>query len=229
MTTRKHGGLCAAALGTAYVLTMFVPRPAELARGLSSPEAWVAKVGPDAAAGALAGALLWLLALWIAFAMAATVLSLLPGQLGKIAHAVAVRVTPAVLRRVVIAAAGTSILTSPVAAFADSPAGTPPPPTANSAPSLPSIGWPTDPDPAISDSGDSARQATGARVAVRPGDSLWSIAAHRLGSAASEAQIQAEWPRWYEENRQQIGADPNLLQPGASLLAPPATPQNTEE
>jgi nucleoid-associated protein YgaU len=57
-------------------------------------------------------------------------------------------------------------------------------------------------------------------VTVRPGDSLWSLAANRLGGTPSAARIQAEWPRWYAANRQVIGADPNLLRPGASLLVP---------
>jgi nucleoid-associated protein YgaU len=57
-------------------------------------------------------------------------------------------------------------------------------------------------------------------VTVRPGDSLWSIAARRLGTSPSTARIQQEWPRWYAANRQLIGTDPNLLLPGTRLLAP---------
>ncbi|MDQ1738743.1 MAG: hypothetical protein QOE53_395, partial [Pseudonocardiales bacterium] len=58
------------------------------------------------------------------------------------------------------------------------------------------------------------------RVTVRAGDSLWSITADRLGARPSAARVQAEWPRWYAANRRVIGADPNLIRPGASLLAP---------
>jgi nucleoid-associated protein YgaU len=64
-------------------------------------------------------------------------------------------------------------------------------------------------------------------VTVRPGDSLWAIAAERLGGTPSAARIQAEWPRWYAANRRMIGTDPNLVRPGASLLVPePARTEN---
>jgi nucleoid-associated protein YgaU len=61
------------------------------------------------------------------------------------------------------------------------------------------------------------------RVTVRPGDTLWAIAARHLGPAASDAQIAAEWPRWYEMNRDAIGDDPDLILPGTEL-SPPKTP-----
>jgi nucleoid-associated protein YgaU len=57
-------------------------------------------------------------------------------------------------------------------------------------------------------------------VAVRAGDSLWAIAARALGPAASDVEIAAQWPRWYEANRNVIGADPNVLLPG-QVLTPP--------
>jgi nucleoid-associated protein YgaU len=61
------------------------------------------------------------------------------------------------------------------------------------------------------------------RVTVRLGDTLWAIAARHLGPAASNAQIAAEWPRWYEMNRDAIGDDPDLILPGTEL-SPPKTP-----
>ncbi|HEX8094347.1 MAG TPA: hypothetical protein VF542_10985, partial [Jatrophihabitans sp.] len=103
-----------AVLGTAYVLGTCVPHPVELAGDLRSPRAWVAHAGADSAATTLASALLWLIALWVALGLAAVAVSLLPGRLGRLGHAVAERVTPAAVRRVVITAAGTSILLSPV-------------------------------------------------------------------------------------------------------------------
>jgi hypothetical protein len=57
-------------------------------------------------------------------------------------------------------------------------------------------------------------------VLVRPGDSLWLIAARRLGPDASEAAIAQAWPRWYAANAQAIGTDPSLIRPG-EVLAPP--------
>jgi nucleoid-associated protein YgaU len=59
-----------------------------------------------------------------------------------------------------------------------------------------------------------------AEVVVRPGDSLWSIAAARLGPFASDAEIADNWPRWYDRNAGVIGPDPGLLRPGQVLSAP---------
>ena len=57
-------------------------------------------------------------------------------------------------------------------------------------------------------------------MTVRRGDTLWDLAARGLGPAASDAEIAAEWPRWYAANRDVVGADPDLLLPGQQLLAP---------
>jgi nucleoid-associated protein YgaU len=59
---------------------------------------------------------------------------------------------------------------------------------------------------------------------VAPGDCLWLIAARRLGPHPTDAEITAQWPRWYAANRSVIGADPNLITPGEVLHAPPAHP-----
>lgn len=60
----------------------------------------------------------------------------------------------------------------------------------------------------------------GPEVAVRAGDSLWTIAARALGPAASDVEIAVQWPRWYEANRTVIGTDPDILVPG-QVLQPP--------
>jgi hypothetical protein len=49
---------------------------------------------------------------------------------------------------------------------------------------------------------------------VRPGDSLWSIAELRYTHGK-------QWRRIYEENRETIGDDPNLILPGMRLTIPP--------
>ncbi len=61
--------------------------------------------------------------------------------------------------------------------------------------------------------------ATARVVTVRPGDSLWSIAATDLG-VATAAGIASEWPRWYAENSATIGNDPDQIRPGQVLVAP---------
>lgn len=63
---------------------------------------------------------------------------------------------------------------------------------------------------------DSAHTA----VVVQPGDTLWSIAAGRLGPGASAARINAAWHAWYAANRAVIGPNPGLIQPGQRLVAP---------
>ena len=66
------------------------------------------------------------------------------------------------------------------------------------------------------------RPGTADAVTVRPGDSLWSIAAEHLGTHAAE-QVAQEWPRWYEANRATIGEEPDLIRPGQVLHAPAET------
>lgn len=57
-------------------------------------------------------------------------------------------------------------------------------------------------------------------VTVRRGDTLWDLAARHLGPQATDAEIAAEWPRWYAANREVVGDDPDLLLPGRQLQAP---------
>jgi nucleoid-associated protein YgaU len=57
-------------------------------------------------------------------------------------------------------------------------------------------------------------------VVVRPGDTLWTIAARRLGTTATPALTAATWPRWYAANRPLIGPDPDLILPGQRLVPP---------
>ena len=64
-----------------------------------------------------------------------------------------------------------------------------------------------------------AAQAT--EVTVRPGDSLWSLSAARLGPYASDVDIALDWPRLYQANRDIIGGNPHLLRPGQVLRVPP--------
>jgi nucleoid-associated protein YgaU len=58
-------------------------------------------------------------------------------------------------------------------------------------------------------------------VVVRPGDTLWTIAARHLASAADSESIAAAWPQWWQANRSVIGDDPDLIRPGQHLAVPP--------
>jgi nucleoid-associated protein YgaU len=60
-------------------------------------------------------------------------------------------------------------------------------------------------------------------VTVRPGDSLWRLAAasdRSLCGAAADRRTATQWPRWYRLNRHVIGSDPDLLLPGQRLARP---------
>ncbi len=68
------------------------------------------------------------------------------------------------------------------------------------------------------------RQDAAAQAVVQSGDSLWSLAAAQLGPHATEADIAAHWPRWYERNRSVIGEQPELILPGQVLEVPEVPP-----
>lgn len=57
-------------------------------------------------------------------------------------------------------------------------------------------------------------------IVVRPGDTLWSIAARALPADASDARIARECARWHAANRTVIGADPDLILPSQQLKSP---------
>ena len=63
-------------------------------------------------------------------------------------------------------------------------------------------------------------------VVVRRGDTLWALAADRLGAQAAPSDIDAEWRRWYAANREVIGGDPDLIRPGQRLRVPTPSPSH---
>jgi nucleoid-associated protein YgaU len=58
------------------------------------------------------------------------------------------------------------------------------------------------------------------RVTVVEGDTLWRLAARTLPASARDARVANRWHHLYELNRDVIGDDPNLIQPGQRLLLP---------
>ena len=62
-------------------------------------------------------------------------------------------------------------------------------------------------------------------VAVRAGDTLWSIAARQLGPDARADEVARAWPVWWRANRGVIGEDPDLILPGQVLHVPSRTPE----
>ena len=186
------------------------------------------------------------LSLWLGLGMALTALSSLPGALGAAASLLAARLAPAAARKVVAFVLGTTLTAALVPGTAVARTGHDAPRPAlfaaaqiaisglaDAAPDasfrLVSDGVPAvDPAPSPSWSPErpasADRHASSAGVAVRRGDTLWSIAAHHLGPAATSADIDAEWHRWFAANRDVIGDDANHIAPG-QLLSPPASPQ----
>jgi nucleoid-associated protein YgaU len=58
-------------------------------------------------------------------------------------------------------------------------------------------------------------------VTVHPGDSLWTIAANRLGPGASQQQIWSEVVAIWRLNAARLGTgDPNLIFPGQRVELP---------
>lgn len=57
-------------------------------------------------------------------------------------------------------------------------------------------------------------------VEVRPGDSLWSIVARHLGPGATDLEVAAAWPDWYDANEGVIGDSPHVIRPGQLLIPP---------
>jgi nucleoid-associated protein YgaU len=62
----------------------------------------------------------------------------------------------------------------------------------------------------------------GLTVTVRPGDTLWDIAAEHLPPGATTTDVAAAWPDWYRENLAVVGGDPDLIRPGQQLDRPTA-------
>jgi len=60
----------------------------------------------------------------------------------------------------------------------------------------------------------------GEQVVVRPGDTLWDLAAADLGPGADPAAVDERWREIYAHNRAVIGPDPDLIQPAQRLRLP---------
>jgi nucleoid-associated protein YgaU len=57
-------------------------------------------------------------------------------------------------------------------------------------------------------------------IVVRPGDSLWRLAAARADASAPASQVARSVVRLHRANREVIGADPDLIRPGQRLVVP---------
>ena len=57
-------------------------------------------------------------------------------------------------------------------------------------------------------------------IVVRPGDTLWRLAAVRLPARAHDAQVAALVAALHRRNRSVIGPDADVIRPGQRLVLP---------
>jgi nucleoid-associated protein YgaU len=158
----------------------------------------------EIAALALLGCALWMWAATTAVVVDVLRDSRTPGS-GRSARGV-----PAGVRRVVLAACGVALaggLAQPSYAAG---------PHVHGAATL--SGLPL-PDRAVAGSAHMRRT-----VRVRPGDTLWSLAARDLPVDSPDASITARWHAIYAANRSLIGPDPDVIEPGLRLRLPGKDP-----
>jgi hypothetical protein len=198
-----------------------------------TPATWQAAIAPAADAGALlaglAGLAAWVVVIRLLVTALAVAAAVLPGATGRAAHRIAAAWSPALVRGLVRTALGAAVVGGPLmtgtAAFADQPAF----PTldrviAASAPAAPAATPPPTPVHRVGHQPtDQHHRSPSNVVVVRPGDSLWAIAAADLPVGHTDAEVARAWPRWYAKNRQVVGADPSQIRPGTRLVPPSAS------
>lgn len=122
---------------------------------------------------------------------------------------------PPALRRTVLALAGAALVASPGHAYATSSTSASSP-AAGSRRSAPQQVLPVLPVPAR----PLGAARVGPRIVVRPGDTLWQLAAARLPATATAAHVCEQVERLHHRNRDLIGPDPDLIHPGQRLVVP---------
>jgi hypothetical protein len=229
-------------LGVLGVAALVLTRPSGRLPSLTHLSSWLQATPVDAALLTVTWLLGWAAVAWLTVIAFLAAASAMPGLIGALSRWLLRLIAPRALRRTVELALGISLAAGPifggVALAAAPPAAQP-----NAVLSLPTLDRPLGAIPSLdrpsldrpsldrpsldrpsvaAPSLDRPRQATTTKrpVSVHRGDSLWLIAARGLGHDASDAQIAAEWPRWYEANRGAIGDDPQLIQPGQQLQPP---------
>jgi hypothetical protein len=149
---------------------------------------------------------------WAALICAATLLEAVTG--GRLRATVWVGCPPA-LRRALLALVGAALVATPGHASA-SPGGAVP----GSRRTAVDAALPVPARPL-------GAATTGPRIVVRPGDTLWHLASARLPASATAADVVALVDRLHTDNREVIGADPDLIRPGQRLVLNP--PRHREE
>jgi hypothetical protein len=227
-------------LAAGFLLVAAAPSPSQAVDALRSGAPGADPTEPLVALAALAA---WALAAWLATTTVVVAAGALPGWAGALSAAFARRIAPVAVRRMVEltlgltavagalgpAAASAAPLPAPVTAPMTAPATSQASPGYGDARYAP-LDWPVgDPPPAPRPQSRADRSAD-EPVLVRPGDSLWRLAATELeaatGSVPSAAAVAVAWPHWWAANREAVGADPDLIRPGMKLSPPPAEPSD---
>jgi LysM repeat protein len=176
---------------------------------------------------ALVALLAWSLLAWLTVLTAVVLARRLPGIAGRSAAAAARGMAPAAIRQLVEIALGLSVAAGVLAAgpASASPSIPPSPPAASA-----TLDWPSAPTPAPAPASAPAPAPIAAppasdlvpvgSVVVQPGDSLWHIAAAHLPADATARQVAQAWPAWWAANRDEVGANPDLIHPGQQLDPP---------
>lgn len=198
---------------------------------------------PDAAVVLGCAWLAWALAGYLAVAVAATATAHLFGARGSVGRVVSC-VAPRGLRRLVNAAVTLGTTAAVISSTANAPAVAAPLahvasnrlPDNTTSGSGSALDWPGlsaesphrhHPNVGVVNGGHATPPKEPAGdIVVEPGDTLWSIAARRLGPNASGSAITAAWHAWYAANRSVIGSNPSLIQPGQRLTPPAAEPEH---
>lgn len=238
--TAPHRLLGVGTAVAAVLLLLTAPSPAASVRTLADAGGATEQAAPLVA---LLSLVAWLLAAWLLLVLAVTAGGHLPGAAGRALDVVARIVAPATVRRAVEVALG---LTVAVGVLGASPAVAAPGPgpaqpaagaSLDGAAPAPGLDWgspaPAAAPPALdldraAPAGPVPAPAPAAApadpgVVVQPGDSLWALAAQDLaarGESTSDAVVAQAWPTWWAANRDAVGDDPHLLQPGTRLAAP---------
>lgn len=175
----------------------------------------------------------------VALSIAATCLGRADGLLRAAAQAV----TPKLVQRLLAGLLGSATIIGPGAVAAHAaipdidrgpvatqPAMASPAPTDSGVTSSQSAGAPQaaiDADlPGSTAVPDSAGNPAGPEhrtITVKPGDCLWSLAQHQLGSSATPAAVERQSKRWYSINKAVIGPNPDLILDGQQLQIPGVT------
>lgn len=215
-----------AALAAAALLLVCAPGPAESVQTLRSPQVAADVTAPLVAAVAL---LAWALAAWLLVTALLTAGSRLPGWAGTAAGALLRRVAPAAVRRAVALALGVGVSVGGLGVSAASAAtpfhGVAVMHSMDDTPrSTSSLDWPSGTARGPGPSAGGTGKPPGDVVVVRPGDTLWDLAAADLPTSAGPRDVAAAWPSWWSANREVIGEDPDRLLPGQRLEPPGPAP-----